>query len=86
MINFEMVHEDGDYQVFKSTNHADPDRIATIIADHGINEHARYAALIEDQYEEEVDETARGFFRTFNQAQRYLECEVAHTIKVSNPC
>lgn len=86
MIDFTQVFEDGDYQVFKSTNHADPDRIALIIADHGINEYARYAALVEDQYEEEVDETARAFFRTFEEAKRYLECEVVHTIKLRKAC
>ena len=80
MMEFKMVHEDGDYQVFKSTNHADPDRIGTIIADFGINEYARYAALIEDQHEEEVDEDTRGFFRTFDEAQRYLETKVSMTV------
>ena len=80
MMEFEMVHEDGDYQVFKSTNHADPDQIGTIIVDYGINEYARYAALIEDQYEEEVDEDVRGFFRSFDEAQRYLETKVSMTV------
>tara|TARA_R100000900_G_scaffold46085_1_gene36946 strand:+ start:78 stop:401 length:324 start_codon:yes stop_codon:yes gene_type:complete len=80
MMEFEMVHEDGDYQVFKSTNHTDPDRIGTIIADFGINEYARYAALIEDQYEEEVDEDVRGFFRSFDEAQKYLETKVSMTV------
>ena len=83
MMEFTMVHEDGDYQVFKSTNHSDPDRIGTIIADFGINEHARYAALVEDQYEEEVDETDRGFFRTFDEAQRYLESICSMRIRLT---
>ena len=62
MMEFEMVHEDGDYQVFKSTNHTDPDRIGTIIADFGINEYVR------------------GFFRSFDEAQRYLETKVSMTV------
>ena len=36
MMKFKLTHEDGDYQVFHSTNHDDPDRIGTIVVDHAL--------------------------------------------------
>ena len=72
MMKFKLTHEDGDYQVFHSTNHADPDRIATIVVDHALC-HARYAAFVEDQEREVVDYDDMMFFDSWDKAQRYLE-------------
>ena len=78
MLDFKQVFEDGDYEVFKSTNHADPDRIATIVVEHEMDP-TIYAALIEDQHEEVVSGTTE-FFKTFDEAKRYIETKVVHTM------
>ena len=75
MMTFKMTHEDGDHQVFHSTNHADPDRIGTIVVEHE-GWGPEYAAFIEDQDREVVDRgypNAQRFFDTWDKAQRYLE-------------
>ena len=81
MLDFKQVYENGDYEVFRSTNHADPDRIAMIVVEHGFEDYpTMYAALIEDQYEEQVTDPDREFFKTFDEAKRYLETKVVHTM------
>jgi len=73
MMKFKMTHEDGDYQVFHSTNHSDPDRIGTIVVDHALCGSAAYAAFVEDQEREVVDFDQQRFFDSWDKAQRYLE-------------
>ena len=73
MMKFKLTHEDGDYQVFHSTNHSDPDRIGTIVVDHALPGSAEYAAFVEDQEREVVDYDDMMFFDSWDKAQRYLE-------------
>ena len=73
MMKFELTHEDGDYQVFHSTNHADPLRIGTIVVDHALCGSAQYAAFVEDCDHEIVDYDQQRFFDNWDSAQRYLE-------------
>ena len=74
MMEFKLTHEDGDYQVFHSTNHADPDRIGTIVIDHGFEDlKTTYAAFVEDQDREVVDFNQQHWFDSWDQAKRYLE-------------
>ncbi len=72
-MKFKMTHEDGDYQVFHSTNHSHPDRIGTIVVDHALCGSAAYAAFVEDQEREVVDFDQQRFFDSWDKAQRYLE-------------
>ena len=83
MMKFSLTHEDGDYQVFHSTNHADPDRIGTIVVDHALCGSAAYAAFVEDQEREVVDYDDMMFFDEWDKAQRYLETQVTHRVKIS---
>ena len=83
MMKFSLTHEDGDYQVFHSTNHADPDRIGTIVVDHALCGSAEYAAFVEDQEREVVDYDDMMFFDSWDKAQRYLESQVTHRVKIS---
>ena len=73
MMKFKLTHEDGDYQVFHSTNHSDPDRIGTIVVDHALCGSAAYAAFVEDQEREIVSYDDQRFFDSWDKAQRYLE-------------
>ena len=73
MMKFSLTHEDGDYQVFHSTNHSDPDRIGTIVVDHALCGSAAYAAFVEDQEREIVSYDDQRFFDSWDKAQRYLE-------------
>ncbi len=73
MMEFKLTHEDGDYQVFHSTNHSDPDRIGTIVVDHALCGSAAYASFVEDQEREIVDYDQQRFFDNWDSAQRYLE-------------
>ena len=73
MMEFKLTHEDGDYQVFHSTNHSDPDRIGTIVVDHALCGSAAYAAFVEDQEREIVSYDDQRFFDSWDKAQRYLE-------------
>ena len=82
-MKFEMTYEDGGYQVFHSTNHADPDRIGTIVADHALGCSAEYAAFVEDQEREVVDFDQMRFFDEWDKAKRYLECEVSHKLEIA---
>ena len=77
MMEFKMVHEDGDYQVFHSTNHSDPDRIGTIVVDHALCESASYAAFVEDQNRECEDYDGVEFYGTWDEAVRNLETRVS---------
>ena len=77
MMKFKLTHEDGDYQVFHSTNHADPDRIATIVIDHGFEDlKTTYAAFVEDQDGEVVSDQTE-WFDSWDKAQRYIETKVS---------
>lgn len=78
-MKFEIEYEDGDYEIHRSTNHTDLDRQAVIIVDHALCENAPYAGIIENDMFEEVD---RKFFQTWQDAQRWLESEVTHTVYV----
>ena len=87
MMTFKMTHEDGDYQVFHSTNHADPDRIGTIVVDHALQgsddrPSATYVAFVEDQDQECVSFDEQGFFDDWDKAQRYLETICSMKIKM----
>ena len=82
MMKFKLTHEDGDYQVFHSTNHADPDRIGTIVVDHALPGSAEYAAFVEDQEREIVSYDDQRFFDSWDKAQRYLETICSMTIKI----
>ena len=82
MMTFKMTHEDGDYQVFHSTNHADPDRIGTIVVDHALEGSAEYVAFVEDQDQECVDFDQQRFFDDWDKAQRYLETICTMRIKM----
>ena len=81
MLKFEITFEDGDYQVFHSTNHADPDRIAAIVVDHALCGSAQYAAFVEDQEREVVDFDDMLFFDCWDKAQRYIETKVSSIYK-----
>lgn len=81
-MTFRMTYEDGDYQVFHSTNHADPDRIGTIVVDHALEGSAEYAAFVEDHAHEVVDFDEQRFFDTWDKAQRYLETICSMKIKM----
>ena len=83
MMKFKLTHEDGDYQVFHSTNHADPDRIGTIVADHALCGSAEYAAFVEDQEREVVDFDQMRFFDEWDKAQRYLESICTMRVRIS---
>ena len=80
-----MTFEDGDYQVFQSTNHSDPDRIAFIVIDHEGLAGLPYGAFVED--EEGASNggffTQTEFFSSWGEAARFLESEVTHTIKIA---
>lgn len=82
MMKFEMTYEDGGYQVFHSTNHADPDRIGTIVVDHDLFGSAQYAAFVEDQEREVVDFDQQRFFDEWDKAQRYLETICSMKMKI----
>ena len=77
MLDFTMNFEDGDYQVFRSTNEADPDRIALITVAHDLCPGAPYQAMVANYAEEEINEEDTRFFDTFDQAQRYIETKVS---------
>ena len=80
MLDFTMTFEDGDYEVFKSTNHADPDRIAMITVSHDLHPadaDLPYQAMVVDSAEEEINEEDTWFFETFDEAQRYIETKVS---------
>ena len=81
-MKFEMTYEDGGYQVFHSTNHADPDRIGTIVVDHDLFGSAQYAAFVEDQEREVVDFDQQRFFDEWDKAQRYLETICSMKMKI----
>ena len=83
MMEFKLTHEDGDYQVFHSTNHSDPDRIGTIVADHALCGSAQYAAFVEDQERECVDFDQMMFFDEWDKAQRYLESICTMRVRIS---
>ena len=83
MMKFEMTYEDGGYQVFHSTNHADPDRIGTIVVDHDLFGSAQYAAFVEDQEREVVDFDQQRFFDEWDKAQRYLETICSMKMKIA---
>ena len=82
MMKFEMTYEDGGYQVFHSTNHADPDRIGTIVVDHDLVGSAQYAAFVEDQEREVVDFDQQRFFDEWDKAKRYLETICSMRMKI----
>ena len=82
MMKFEMTYEDGGYQVFHSTNHADPDRIGTIVVDHDLVGSAQYAAFVEDQEREVVDFDQQRFFDEWDKAKRYLETICSMKMKI----
>ena len=81
-MKFEMTYEDGGYQVFHSTNHADPDRIGTIVVDHDLVGSAQYAAFVEDQEREVVDFDQQRFFDEWDKAKRYLETICSMKMKI----
>ena len=83
MMEFKLTHEDGDYQVFHSTNHSDPDRIGTIVVDHALPGSAEYAAFVEDQEREVVDHDDMLFFDSWDKAQRYLESICTMRVRIS---
>jgi len=84
MMKFSLTHEDGDYQVFHSTNHSDPDRIATIVIDHGFEDlKTTYAAFVEDQEREVVDYDDMMFFDEWDKAQRYIESICSMKVRIS---
>lgn len=76
-MKFELEYEDGDYEIYRSTNHADQSRRARIFVDHALCENAAHGAVI---YDENDDEIARKFFIEWEDAQRWLESEVAHVV------
>ena len=82
MLDFKRVFEDGDYVLFQSTNHSDPDRIAEIVECHDqvCADNVLFSASIVDREDNLVWEQYNGFFETFDQARRHLECEVTHKI------
>ena len=83
-MKFELTYEDGSYQVFHSTNHADPDRIGTIVVDHALPGSAEYAAFVEDQEREVVDDASPMlFFDSWDKAQRYLETICTMRVRIS---
>ena len=83
MMKFKLTHEDGDYQVFHSTNHSDPDRIGTIVVDHALPGSAEYAAFVEDQEREIVSYDDQRFFDSWDKAQRYLETICTMRVKIA---
>ena len=83
MMEWKKVFEDGDYEIHQSTNHADPDRIAVIYVDHALCENAAYAALIQDQAENEIEDS-REFFGSWDEARKYLECNVTMKIRIES--
>ena len=82
-MKFSLTHEDGDYQVFHSTNHSDPDRIGTIVVDHALCGSAAYAAFVEDQEREIVSYDDQRFFDSWDKAQRYLESICTMRVRIS---
>ena len=81
MLDFTMTFEDGDYQVFQSTNHSDPDRIAFIVIDHEGLAGLPYGAFVED--EEGAFFTQTEFFSSWGEAARFLESEVTHKLEIA---
>ena len=78
MMKFERTLEDGQYEIWRSTNHADPKRFAEITFDwdneYGNMYTAAIVTVIEGGYESFL---YIGDYETKEEAVRHLECEVS---------
>ncbi len=81
MLDFTQTFEDGDYQVFRSTNHSDPNRIAFIVIDHEGLASYPYGAFVEDESGDFFTQTE--FCDSWDKAKKFLECEVTHKLEIA---
>ena len=84
MMKFEKTAELGEYTIFSSTNHADPQKAAEIVQEHDLGTFV--AQIVWKEYEgldgdPGVFETI-GEYDTFDEAKRNLECEVSFTHEI----
>lgn len=78
MMKFDKVLEDGQFEIFRSTNHADKNRAGEIIHDWDTG---TWAAIIVDPVDDGQIKNL-GEFETCEIAVRHLECEVTHRLVV----
>jgi hypothetical protein len=74
MMKFERVLEDGQFEIFRSTNHANKNRAGEIIHDWDTG---TWAALVVDPVDDGELKNL-GEFDSLEMATRHLECEVTH--------
>ena len=81
MMKFERVFEDGEFEIFRSTNHSDKNRAGEIIHDWDAG---TWAAIVIDPVDPVGDGWIEnlGEFDSADMAARHLECEVTHRLVV----
>ena len=78
MMKFERVLEDGQFEIFRSTNHSDKNRAGEIIHDWDAG---TLAAIVVDPVDDGQIMNL-GEFDSADIAARHLECEVTHRLVV----